>query len=104
MSKLYKGLKKGLKEVLANKEGKITLRAYDIEIPEPPKEYTSKDIKNIRTKGNYSQGIFALILNVSLNTVQAWEAGDRNPNHAALRLLEIIDKGIYRPKFTRKHI
>lgn len=103
MSKLYKGLKKGLEEVLAHKEGKITLRAYDIEIPKPPKDYGPKEIKKIRSKGNYSQGIFALILNVSLNTVQAWEAGDRNPNHAALRLLEIIDKGIYRPKISRNN-
>ena len=31
MSKLCKGLKKGLEEVLAHKEGKITLRAYDID-------------------------------------------------------------------------
>lgn len=50
MSKLYKGLKKGLEEVLAHKKGKITLRAYDIEIPQPPKEYGPKDIKKIRSK------------------------------------------------------
>ncbi|HSX12357.1 MAG TPA: helix-turn-helix domain-containing protein [Rhabdochlamydiaceae bacterium] len=104
MSKLFKGLKKGLEEVLAHKEGKLTLRSEHIEIPEPPKEYKPGDIRKIRNKGNYSQGIFALILNVSLNTVQAWEAGDRNPNHAALRLLEIIDKGIYRPRIFRKHL
>ncbi len=37
-----------------------------------------------------------------LNAVQAWESGDRNPNHDALRLLEIIDKGIYRPQIQRR--
>jgi putative transcriptional regulator len=100
MGKLYKDLKKGLKEIIAYKEGKITLKSEIIQIPEPPKEYSAKEIKRIR--GNYSQGIFAKILNVSLNTVQAWEAGNRNPNHAALRLLEIIDKGIYRPQIQRK--
>lgn len=104
MGKLFKDLKKSLKNVVAHKEGKITLKSEIIEIPEPPEEYGPKEIKGIRAKGNYSQGIFAKILNVSLKTVQAWESGERNPNHAALRLLEIIDLGIYRPKIHRKGI
>src|SRR5476649_2870754 len=102
MGKLFKGLKKGMQEVIAYKEGKITLKSEYIEIPEPPKEYGPKKIKNIRAKWNYSQGIFARVLNVSLKTVQAWEAGDRNPNHAALRLLEIVDMGIYHPLISRQ--
>ncbi len=100
MGKLYKDLRKGLKEIIAYKEGKITLKSEIIQIPEPPKEYSAREIKKIR--GNYSQGVFARILNVSLNTVQAWESGDRNPSHAALRLLEIVDKGIYRPKIQKR--
>lgn len=35
MSKLFKGLKKGLEEALAHSEGKITLKSEIIEIPEP---------------------------------------------------------------------
>lgn len=97
MGKLVKDLKRGLQEAIAHKEGKITLKSEFIEIPEPPKEYSPKNIKSIRNKRNYSQGVFAKVLNVSLKTVQAWESGDRNPNHAALRLLEIIDQGIYHP-------
>jgi putative transcriptional regulator len=100
MGKLYKDLKKGIEEIIAYKKGKITLQSEIFQIPEPPKAYNAKEIKRIR--GNYSQGVFAKVLNVSLNTVQAWESGDRNPNHAALRLLEIIDKGIYRPQIKRK--
>ncbi|MCI0381943.1 MAG: helix-turn-helix domain-containing protein [Chlamydiae bacterium] len=101
---MFKQLKKGLKEIIAYKKGKITLKSEYIEIPEPPEIYTPKAIKNIRSKGNYSQGVFAKILNVSLKTVQAWESGERNPNHSALRLLEIIDQGIYRPMIQRKRI
>ncbi len=97
MGKLFKELKKGLEEAVAHKKGKITLKSEFIEIPEPPEEYGPKKIKKIRNKRNYSQGIFAKVLNVSLKTVQAWESGDRNPNHAALRLLEIIDQGDYHP-------
>jgi putative transcriptional regulator len=103
MGKLFKDLKKGLKEIIAHQDGKITLKSEMIEIPEPPKDYGPRKIKNIRIKWNYSQGIFAKVLNVSLKTVQAWESGVRNPNHAALRLLEIIDQGIYHP-LIRKSI
>jgi putative transcriptional regulator len=97
MGNIFDGLKKGMQEIIAYKKGKITLKTTVYEIPEPPKEYGPKKIKGIRTKWNYSQGIFAKVLNVSLKTVQAWESGDRNPNHAALRLLEIVDLGIYHP-------
>lgn len=101
MSKFFKGLKKGLEEALAHSEGKITLKSEIIEIPEPPKEYKSKDIKRIRESGHYSQGVFAKVLNVSVKTVQSWESGARLPSHAALRLLEVIDKGYYRPQISR---
>jgi hypothetical protein len=45
----------------------------------------------------FTQNTFKICL-VSVKTVQAWEAGERSPNHAALRLLELIDQGIYVPK------
>ncbi len=102
MSKLFKGLKKGLKEALAHAEGKITLHSELIEIPAPPEEYKADDVKRIRETCHYSQGIFARVLNVSVKTVQSWESGTRVPSHAALRLLEIIDKGLYPPEATRR--
>ena len=104
MSKFYERLKEGLEEVLAHTEKKITLRSEIIEIPKPPTDYTAKDIKKIREKGPYSQSIFAKVLNVSVKTVQSWESGERFPSHAALRLLEIVDKGIYRPKIVSKRV
>lgn len=101
MSKLFKGLKKGLQEALAFSGGKITLKSELIEIPEPPSDYNADDIKRIREESCYSQGVFAKVLNVSVKTVQSWEAGTRVPSHAALRLLEIVDKGFYRPQISR---
>ena len=101
MSKLFKGLKKGLEEALAYSEGKITLKSEVFEIPEPPAEYKAKDIKRIRDQNHYSQGIFAKVLNVSIKTVQSWESGVRAPSHATLRLLEVVDKGFYQPRITK---
>lgn len=91
-----------MEEVLEFEQGKKTLKTHMVELPEPPLEYTAQDIRKIREKWNYSQGIFAIILNVSPRTVQSWEIGARTPTHSALRLLEIIDKGIYRPRISTK--
>lgn len=102
MSAFAEKVKRGLEEVLEYKQGKRTLRTKMIELPEPPMEYRANAIKKIREKGDYSQSVFAAILNVSIRTVQSWESGERVPSHAALRLLEIVDKGIYRPKLIQK--
>jgi putative transcriptional regulator len=103
MGKFYKDLKAGLDEALAYRKGKIKLHTELIEVPEPPAEYRAKDIQKIRRNKQYSQSFFAKVLNVSVRTVQSWESGKRNPNHAALRLLEIIDKGIYSPSSSKKN-
>lgn len=97
-SKFFKDLKTGLEDVVAYKKGKLTLRTENIEIPTPPVKYNAKDIKRIRLNSKYSQGVFAKVLNVSIKTVQSWENGARVPGHSTLRLLEIVDKGIYRPQ------
>ncbi|MBA2307082.1 helix-turn-helix domain-containing protein [Candidatus Dependentiae bacterium] len=102
MSKFYRDLKAGLEEIIAYKEGKIELRSTLIELPEAPRAYSAHEIKDIREVSRYSQGIFAKVLNVSKKTVQSWESGQRVPSQAALRLLEIVDKGIYRPQLFKK--
>ncbi len=101
MGKFFDDLKLSLEEAIDYERSKTTLKSRYVELPEPPTNYTAMDIKRIR--GHYSQGIFARVLNVSPKTVQSWESGERVPSHAALRLLEIVDKGIYRPKIQRKH-
>jgi len=101
MGKLFKKLKTSLEDAIAYEQGKIDLRSEDIILPEPPKKYTAKEIKRIRECYHYSQGVFARVLNVSIKTVQSWESGQRIPSHSALRLLEIIDKGIY-PEISKR--
>ncbi len=100
--KFFNDLKAGLEDIVAYKRGKFDLRSEEIEIPKPPAKYKAKDIKRIRQKNSYSQGLFSKILNVSTKTVQSWESGKRAPNHSALRLLELVDKGIYRPTIHKK--
>ncbi len=101
-NKFFEDLKAGLEDAIAHDQGKLDLRTELIEIPEPPATYKPKEIKSIRNSNRYSQTVFAKILNVSVKTVQSWESGQRVPSHAALRLLEIVDKGIYRPEISKK--
>jgi len=64
---------------------------------EPP-VYTPARVAAIRTrKAKMSQSVFAKLLNVSVSTVQKWEApaADKHPSGAAAKLLQIIEqKGV----------
>jgi putative transcriptional regulator len=59
---------------------------------EPPGGYTRERIVDLRTQLHLSQPVFAQALNVSANTVRAWEQGRRVPDGAALRLLQLVDE------------
>jgi len=102
MSEMFELLKEGLEGIIEHQKGKKKLRKRVVEVPQPATQYKAKDVKRIRKSLDYSQDYFALFLNISKKTVQSWESGRRTPNHAALRLLELIDKGYYRPEIYKK--
>lgn len=104
MSEIFELLKEGLHDIIEYQSGKKNLKKRVIEVPEPATVYSAQDVKRIRESLEYPQNLFAQFLNVSVRTVEAWETGRRTPNHAALRLLEIVDKGIYNPQSLRKNI
>jgi putative transcriptional regulator len=61
---------------------------------EPP-TYTSARVATIRTRNaRMSQSVFAKLLNVSVSTVQKWEApaAGKHPSGAAAKLLQIIER------------
>ena len=47
------------------------------------------DIKTVRSKLNLSQSEFALMIGVSLSTLQNWEQGRRRPEGPAQALLKV---------------
>ena len=89
----------GLEEAVAFEYGKlpgtrvdrVTLTARVAEAPPAP-TYTSARIARIRSQLRLSQAVFAMALNVSPETVRAWEQGKREPDGAALRLLQIAEQ------------
>jgi len=67
------------------------LTARRVVIDKPPR-YDAAAIRAIRQRLNMSQAVFADALNVSRGAVRAWEQGQRSPDGAARRLLELADR------------
>jgi putative transcriptional regulator len=59
---------------------------------EPPPQYVPKRIRGIRDQMALSQPVFAAALNVSPETVRAWEQGKREPDGPTRRLLEVAEQ------------
>jgi putative transcriptional regulator len=85
--KLFQELMESAQEALEHAQGKREL--HTTELPDPPTPMTMAEIRAMRERVNASQAVFARYLNVSTKLVQAWEAGRRTPEGAALRLLQI---------------
>jgi putative transcriptional regulator len=86
----FADLKDALEDALAFEHGKRhDLKVTRIQAPRPPKAMSPRDIARIRERLNCSQAVFAMMLNISPRTVQAWEQGSREPGEAALKLLTI---------------
>jgi putative transcriptional regulator len=67
-----------------------TMRKFDAQCLEPAKKMSKAEIKKIRLKVKVSQPVFAEYLNVSPTTVKKWESGEKHPNGASLRLLQLV--------------
>ena len=55
-------------------------------------EFSPLDIKGIRAKLEQSQSEFALMIGVSVSTLQNWEQGRRKPDGPARALLQVAAK------------
>jgi putative transcriptional regulator len=87
---MYDRLMKGMKESIAYSKGELSL--VTIKLPAPPPAAKPHRIASLRKQCRMSQAVFAAVVNVSVKTVQSWEHGSREPSHAALRMLQIIER------------
>lgn len=85
----FADLKEAMEGALAFERGerRRDLKVTRVQTSRPPKAMSPKDIARIRERLNCSQAVFAMMLNISPKTVQAWEQGSREPGDAALKLL-----------------
>ena len=89
----FAALKEAMEGAVSFERGeRHDLKVTRIQAPRRPKAMSPRDIARIRERLNCSQAIFAMMLNISTKTVQAWEQGSREPGDAALKLLTIAKK------------
>ena len=93
------GILRGLREAVAFERGelpsvKATRRLVTARgaTASPVPGYTAERVKRVRKATKLSQAVFAEALNVSRETVRAWEQGKNPPSGAALRLLQITER------------
>jgi len=87
---LFSELLESVHEALEHSQGKRHLKTTVL--PPPPRPMDAQDVRDLRSRLDASQAVFASYLNVSTKLVQAWEAGRRRPDGAALRLLRLAEK------------
>lgn len=61
-------------------------------MPGRVREFSPTDIRAIRKKLNKSQSEFALMIGVSVSTLQNWEQGRRQPEGPARALLKVASE------------
>ncbi len=74
---------------------KATMRDFDLACLTPVENIQPRAIRQIRSKANMSQSIFAAALNVPTSLVSQWERGEKRPSGPSLKLLALVKhKGI----------
>jgi len=87
---LFAELLESAHEALEHAKGQRNLKT--VVLPPPPEPMDGEDVRQLRSRLDASQAVFAGYLNVSTKLVQAWEANRRTPDGAALRLLRLAEK------------
>lgn len=85
------GLLEGLKQAVQMEEGTLEGRETKRSLSRPAPKWTKSAIKKLREEVfQMSQPVFASLLNVKTATIRSWEQGQRTPDGAAARLLEVL--------------
>ena len=87
---LFSELMEGFDALKTEREGKITLRTTEIDMPTPI-QMSANQISTIRKQHNYSQAVFARMLSTKVSTLRNWEQGRSEPNAQAKVLLKLVD-------------
>jgi putative transcriptional regulator len=88
----------GLEEAVAHERGELHAKTKRVALTARRAEAEAAPVRSglwiaaLRARLNLSQPVFAMALNVSPETVRAWEQGKREPEGAALRLLQLTDQ------------
>jgi putative transcriptional regulator len=84
-------LKEGVGALADQREGKLTLRTIEMEVPAPVK-VSADEIREMRTRMNVSRAVLAHRLRVNLRTLENWEQGTAKPNAQAAVLIKLVEQ------------
>lgn len=69
---------------------KRTLREFDKLCLTPIRPFPPTKIRQLRLREGASQAVFARYLNVSTGLISQWERGEKRPQGASLKLLNLV--------------
>lgn len=71
---------------------KETMREFDELCLQPVASFDARRIAKLRHREKVSQPVLARYMNVSKSAVCQWESGEKSPNGAALKLLNLVER------------
>jgi putative transcriptional regulator len=89
--KIFDEMMEGVRAMKSHREGKITLRTYNVEATALPK-VDSKLIRDTRERLHCSRAVFARKLRINERTLEKWEQGRAKPNPQAAALVLLVRK------------
>ena len=89
----FQVLLQSVQEAVDHHEGRRSDSEFRITIlPARPEPMEAAEVQALRDRIGVSQSVFAMTLNVSVKTVQAWESGARIADGGNLRLLRLAER------------
>jgi len=89
--KIFDEMIEGVRAMKSHRDGKITLRTYNVEAAPLPK-VDSKLIRDARKRLHCSRAVFARKLRINERTLEKWEQGRAKPNPQAAALVLLVRK------------
>jgi putative transcriptional regulator len=89
--RIFNEMMEGVRAMKNDREGKITLRTYNVEAAPLPK-VDSKLIRDTRKRLHRSRAAFAPKLRISERTLEKWEQGRAKPTPQAAALVLLVRK------------
>jgi len=89
----FQVLLQSVQEAVDHHEGRRSDSEFRITVlPGRPEPMEAAEVQALRDRIGVSQSVFAMTLNVSVKTVQAWESGARIADGGNLRLLRLAER------------
>jgi putative transcriptional regulator len=88
---LFAELREGIRELAAEREGKITLRDQSVRLA-PVAAIDASDLLALRERLDLSRAVFAMYLRTNPRTLENWEQGRARPNAQAATLIRLIQR------------